>query len=87
MSEEVKTNLENEKVSDVKTVKKVEAEVSNCIRLNIRVAPTKASDVVVVVSKGDRVKVNRSEMSSHWAYVELLTGECGYAMTKYLKVV
>lgn len=87
MEELKKVNEQVETKAVVKNETKVNAEVVNCVRLNVRVAPTKTAEVVSVISKGDRVKVNKSEMSNFWANITLVDGKAGYVMTEYLKLV
>lgn len=99
MSESIKTiveNIEGEVVENIET-KAVEPElvkaevikfghVANCESLNVRNKPNVKSNVLCVIKKGDKVKIDDGESTNDFYKVILKSGVEGFCMKKYITV-
>lgn len=61
--------------------------VDNCLKLNVREEPKKNSRIITVLNKGDVLEKADLSDSGSFSQVRLITGQYGYAMTKYLREV
>lgn len=77
----VKENEENEEV-----VKDIIGVVTDCLKLNIRKEPNKDSDVVVIVTCLDELKIDPDASTDDWYAVCTVTGIEGFCMKKFVAV-
>lgn len=61
------------------------AVVVNCEKLNVRVEPTKESDVVCVIDKGTEVTIIDDPDNEDWLWIYTKDNAEGYSMRNYLK--
>ena len=88
-TEEVKiekaTEVEQETINVEKESKK--GVVVNCLKLNVRKAPTKGSEVLYTVNKGEELEIIVDEYAKGWYKVSKSDHKaCGYCMSEYVKV-
>lgn len=72
---------ENEEV-----VKDIIGVVIDCLELNIRKEPNKDSDVVVIVTCLDKLKIDPDASTDDWYAVCTVTGIEGFCMKKFVAV-
>lgn len=72
---------ENEEV-----VKDIIGVVTDCLKLNIRKEPNKDSDVVVIVTCLDELKIDLDASTDDWYAVCTVTGIEGFCMKKFVAV-
>ena len=64
----------------------VYARVFNCEKLNVREMPSKESNVLKVINKGCKVKIDLSESSDEW--VKVITSDVeGFCMREFIKMI
>lgn len=68
------------------TVEEVIGVVTDCLKLNIRKEPDKDSDVVVVVTCLDELKIDPETSTDEWYAVCTVAGIEGFCMKKYIAV-
>lgn len=89
----------NNSVNDENTIEPVEetanpvtvetpvyGRVFNCEKLNIREMPSKESNVLKVINKGCKVKIDLSESSDEWVKVIISDVE-GFCMREFIKMI
>ena len=60
--------------------------VFNCEKLNVREMPSKESNVLKVINKGCKVKIDLSESSDEW--VKVITSDVeGFCMREFIKMI
>lgn len=59
--------------------------VDNCLKLNVREEPSLSGKIIAVLEKGDVLEKTNKIVNGSFSEVRIITGEYGYAMTKYLK--
>ncbi len=64
----------------------VYGRVFNCEKLNVREMPSKESNVLKVVNKGCKVKIDLSESSDEWVKVIASDVE-GFCMREFVKMI
>lgn len=73
-----KPNIENKAAAE--PVEKPHAfakgTVDNCLRLNIRIKPTKNGDVIRTLDSGYNVTVDLTKSTAGWYYIPSLNGYC-----------
>lgn len=60
--------------------------VSDCNRLNVRVAPVANSTVVCAIDKGSEVSITEGESTDEFYKVCTVSGFEGFCMKKYIKI-
>ena len=60
--------------------------VTDCLKLNIRKEPNKDSDVVVIVTCLDELKIDPATSTDDWYAVCTVTGIEGFCMKKFVAV-
>ena len=68
------------------TVEDIIGVVTDCLKLNIRKEPNKDSDVVVVVTCLDELKIDPNNSTDDWYAVCTVTGIEGFCMKKFVAV-
>ena len=64
----------------------VYGRVFNCEKLNVREMPSKESNVLKVINKGCKVKIDLSESSDEW--VKVITSDVeGFCMREFIKMI
>ena len=64
----------------------VYGRVFNCEKLNVREMPSKESNVLKVINKGCKVKIDLSESSDEW--VKVITSDVeGFCMREFIKII
>ena len=79
-------NKPTESPETVDNNKIIKAEVVNCDLLNVRSKPSKGSEVLTIINKGDNITIIESS-GNYWTYVELSDNTCGYVMSEYIQEV
>lgn len=64
----------------------VEAVVVNCVRLNVREAPSITAPVICTIPVGSDVLVCLEESTDEFYWVETAAGVEGFCMTDYIDV-
>lgn len=72
---------ENEEI-----VKDIIGVVTDCLKLNIRKEPNKDSDVVVIVTCLEELKIDLDASTDDWYAVCTVTGIEGFCMKKFVAV-
>ena len=72
---------ENEEI-----VKDIIGVVTDCLKLNIRKEPNKDSDVVVIVTCLEELKIDPDTSTDDWYAVCTVTGIEGFCMKKFVAV-
>ena len=67
-------------------VKNIIGVVTDCLKLNIRKEPNKDSDVVVVVTCLDELKIDLDASTDDWYAVCTVAGIEGFCMKKFVAV-
>lgn len=67
-------------------VKDIIGVVTDCLKLNIRKEPNKDSDVVVIVTCLDELKIDPDASTDDWYAVCTVTGIEGFCMKKFVAV-
>ncbi len=80
IAEDIRVEENEEAVEDVIGV------VTDCLKLNIRKEPNKDSDVVVVVTCLDELKIDPDNSTDEWYAVCTVTGIEGFCMKKFVAV-
>lgn len=80
IAEDIRVEENEEAVEDVIGV------VTDCLKLNIRKEPDKDSDVVVVVTCLDELKIDLDASTDDWYAVCTVTGIEGFCMKKFVAV-
>lgn len=80
IAEDIRVEENEEAVEDVIGV------VTDCLKLNIRKEPDKDSDVVVVVTCLDELKIDFDASTDDWYAVCTVTGIEGFCMKKFVAV-
>ncbi len=62
------------------------AFVTGCLRLNVRKAPSKESEVLEVVNVNDELVIGSNLENEEWVSVETPSGVLGYCMKSFLAV-
>lgn len=79
-------NLENnEIVKEPEVIIKI-GIVSNCKKLNVRKNPSKASEVLFVVSEGSEFAIYENESTTEWYKVCTASGREGFCMKQYITI-
>lgn len=68
------------------TVEDIIGVVTDCLKLNIRKDPNKDSDVVVVVTCLDELKIDPNNSTDDWYAVCTVTDIEGFCMKKFVAV-
>lgn len=67
-------------------VKEIIGVVTDCLKLNIRKEPNKDSDVVVIVTCFDELKIDPDASTDDWYAVCTVTGIEGFCMKKFVAI-
>ena len=62
------------------------AVVTNCNLLNVRKKPSKDSEVIKVINKGNKVLPIKMT-DEDWAYIQMRDRTCGYVMRAFIEEV
>lgn len=77
-----------EEVVEVEEVKSVvTGVVTNCSKLNVRVAPNSDANVVCVIDASAKVVINEAESIADFYKVCTATGAEGFCMKKFIKIL
>ena len=60
--------------------------VVNCDKLNVRKAPTKGSEAIAKITKGNEVIINETESKGGFYKISTVSGIEGYCMKAYIEV-
>ena len=60
--------------------------VVNCDKLKVRKAPTKGSEAIAKITKGNEVIINEAESKGGFYKISTISGIEGYCMKAYIKV-
>lgn len=60
--------------------------VVNCDKLNVRKAPTKGSEAIAKITKGNEVIINEAESKGGFYKISTVSGIEGYCMKAYIEV-
>lgn len=60
--------------------------VVNCDKLNVRKAPTKGSDAIAQITKGNEVIINEAESKGGFYKISTVSGLEGYCMKAYIEI-
>lgn len=60
--------------------------VVNCDKLNVRKAPTKGSEAIAKITKGNEVIINDAESKGGFYKISTVSGIEGYCMKAYIEV-
>lgn len=58
--------------------------VDGCLKLNIREEPSLSGKIISVLNRGDILEKTNATGNGAFSEVRLLSGQYGYAMTRYL---
>lgn len=75
-----------EEVEETPIVKEGTGIIVNCNLLYIRGDASKESDILGLLSRGDKVKVYFNESTKDFYKIKSLTDIVGYCMKKYIKI-
>lgn len=59
-------------------------KVFNCVKLNVRKAPTKTAEIITVIKLNDTVKYSYTE-DKDWYKIDNENGVIGYCMSEFIK--
>lgn len=76
--------LVQETVETVSLPKTVEGVVVNCLKLNVRVEPSKDAEVVCVLDAMSEVKIDVTKSTPDWFKITTAIGAEGYCMRKFV---
>lgn len=77
-------DLVQETVETVSLPKTVEGVVVNCLKLNVRVEPSKDAEVVCILDAMSEVKIDVGESTPDWFKITTAIGTEGYCMRKFV---
>ena len=60
--------------------------IVKCSHLNLRNAPNKDSDVIIIVDSGSKLSIDLSESNDTWYKVIASDGTKGYCMRNYIEI-
>ena len=66
--------------------KPIDGIVSGCKKLNVRIKPSTAGDIVCVVAEGTTLMIDPSESTDKWFKVYTETGVEGYCMKNFVTI-
>lgn len=75
-----------EETVDQEPVKPVYGTVVDCVRLNVRKAPTKAADVLCEVEADSQLEIDMAGSTKDWYKVNAPKGVVGFCMKKFIEV-
>ena len=82
--EQKETNIEQ--VEETPIIKEGTGVIVNCNLVYIRGDSSKESDILGILSKGDKVKVYFDESTKDFYKIKSLTDIVGYCMKNYIKI-
>lgn len=62
-------------------------KIKNCVKLNVRVAPSQSADVVYVVDSDETVYIYELDSTVDFYKVVTLTGVEGYCMRNFIEII
>ena len=65
---------------------KVTGIISGCDKLNVRKSPNLKAERITIVSKGDKVTIDKKKSNKNWYRITTASGSYGYCMREYVTV-
>lgn len=82
---EIKNDTDTEEVTDTDIPAQIEGTVKDCVRLNVREAPSIDSSVRCEIPADTKLHVDVFGSTKEWLEVRLDDGTCGFVMAKYVE--
>lgn len=85
VTEAAEVNEVTESVEPAKKIDFITGKVANCVKLNIRVKPSKEAKIDRIVDAGFEVKINEEKSTDGWYFVSFKGGK-GYCMKDFIEI-
>ena len=80
----VEVKMVEETIKTVPIPKTINGTVANCVKLNVRKAPSTHAEILGVVDVDSEMKIDMDKSNDEWFYVSTAVGIDGYCMRNFV---